>query len=404
MSSQQSRGAGPYSTPSMGRMETMSALLSANRASSLSARSIRGNLSRPNVGQTDEDARSSDLSSVSTEKILAAIASLANQIELDISNLHEKVDEEIATLSDRSLGHFNALSNKLDRVSEKLDIIEDHMLQPTPPATQAPAPAPLASASPALPWTYSAELKARVYAAAYRKVPTGQLGAYTKRESPDGDLLPCSLFNTVKQEINNVPAPWPEQHLPPQTNGVTDVAAQRVYLRLVKNACKHARERMHHLALHNIRNPREPNLPPEGTIPTIKRLIYRIANHCGDETDDRDIETLWNQTEWSQRIRVAYLRREAIRIFQAVRRGEGRPDIWARVDRQLHKLRVEGPLYTTAFYRLIYNQDLASFDGHGHVTQIDSMEAFDLPSEEDIRNEMQTIENEGVGGAMNEGI
>ncbi|KAH9809979.1 hypothetical protein DFH28DRAFT_1085957 [Melampsora americana] len=402
MSSQQSRAAVPYLTPPLGRINTMTSMMSANRASSLSARSVRGSTSQQSVGNSS--GKTSDLSLVSTERILAAISSLANKIELDISNLSEKVDEEISTLSNRSIGHFNTLSNKLDRVSEKLDLIEDHMLEPTPLATQGPAAAPGASASPALPWTYSAELKARVYAAAYSKVPTGELGAYTKRESPDGDLLLCSLFNMVKQEINNIPAPWPQQHLPPQTNGVTDVAAMRNYLKLVKNACKHARERMHHLALHNIRNPREPNIPPEGTIPTIKRLIYRIANHCGEESDDCDIETLWNQTEWSQRIRVAYLRREAIRIFQAVRRGEGRPDIWARVDRQLHKLRVAGPLYTTAFYRLVYNQDLASFDGNGHITQIDSMEAFDLPSEEDIQTEMETIENEGVGGAMNEVI
>lgn len=54
------------------------------------------------------------------------------------------------------------------------------------------------------------------------------------------------------------------------------------------------------------------------------------------------------------------------------------------MDRQLRKLRVEGPVYTTAFYRLVYNEDLASSGDKGHVNQIDRRVTFDLLSEEAI--------------------
>ncbi|KAH9820373.1 hypothetical protein DFH28DRAFT_924351 [Melampsora americana] len=148
-----------------------------------------------------------------------------------------------------------------------------------------------------------------------------------------------------------MPAPWPEQQLPPLINGVAEVAALREYHKLVKEAGKHARERMHHLVLYNIRNLRKPNILTEGTIPHIKRLVYWWPGNA--------------HAHWVQ----CWQRREAIWIFQAARQGEGRPDIWARVDRQLHKLRVKGPL----FYRLVYNGDLASFVRTVHITQIDPL-------------------------------
>ncbi|KAH9820372.1 hypothetical protein DFH28DRAFT_885314, partial [Melampsora americana] len=111
--------------------------------------------------------------------LLAAIANLSNKWDLDIANLLGKVDDKIAALSDKSRGHFNTLSNKIDQVAEKLDHIEDHMLEPQ--ALQAPATAPGAPRAPAQPWSYSAELKARVYSAAYCTVTSHSIEAYTKR-------------------------------------------------------------------------------------------------------------------------------------------------------------------------------------------------------------------------------
>ncbi|KAH9810627.1 hypothetical protein DFH28DRAFT_1183999 [Melampsora americana] len=396
MSSQQSRTGGPYSlsTPASGRINLMSSSLSANRASSLAARSARGSTAR-----NDLDDLSGNLEdSGSSEQILAAIATLSEKIDLEFANISEKFEEEIASMSNQCVEHYNTLNNKLARVTDKLYEVEDHLVQPLAQGTQATASASGPAApqlTPPKPWSYSVELKDRVYVVAYQSVTTPNIEAYTKRESPDGDLLTGSLFNTIRQEILNMPAPFAEQQLPPLNNGVADVAAVRAYHKLIKNAGKHARERMHHLVLHNVRNPREPNIPQAGTVPTMKRLLHRIANHCGELSDNRDVETLWNQTDWSHRLRIAYL--VTMRIFQAVRRGKGRPDIWARVDKQLHKLRVEGPLYTTAFYRLVYNEDVARFNGEGHITDLDPLVTFDLPSEDAIAAEIEALQAEGIG-------
>ncbi|EGG07770.1 uncharacterized protein MELLADRAFT_105629 [Melampsora larici-populina 98AG31] len=102
MSSQQSHSAAPYllSTPSMGRIDRMSSTLLANRGQ------ISGVLG-------DNEGNVTTRKIVSTEKILAAIATLSTKMELDIAHLYDKLKEEVA-LSNDSVEHYHMLSNNLD--------------------------------------------------------------------------------------------------------------------------------------------------------------------------------------------------------------------------------------------------------------------------------------------------
>ncbi|EGG10820.1 uncharacterized protein MELLADRAFT_55030 [Melampsora larici-populina 98AG31] len=132
--------------------------------------------------------------------MLAAIASLSQKLEMFDANLSEKLDD-VTALHNQSLDQLNTLSNKLDRLTEKMDIFEDHLLDL--PQQARPAAGPVAAATPAAPWNYSAELKARVYAAAYKNVSSSEVKAYTKRESPDGDMIGGSLFNIVRFTLSS---------------------------------------------------------------------------------------------------------------------------------------------------------------------------------------------------------
>ncbi|KAH9810568.1 hypothetical protein DFH28DRAFT_1183872 [Melampsora americana] len=421
MSSQASR-VNPYPTPrnrktvtprSARGVTTHDGLLgsTSNRSSagSLGDADMTDETTRPNLGDGrnqnfDTTTGVTPPENISMARILAAVTSLSNKMDSEITKLYDKLEGDISSLSDKVGGELASLANKVDLdISEKIDEGHttlsnkiDQLSAEVQEVASHPAPgvgaAPAAPAVPSAPWTYSNELREHVYSYAYESVAEATIAAYTATETPNGNVLVHSLYNTIKRKINDIDAPWPEQQLLPVINGVQDVAGTQAYNTLVRNAGKHARERLHHLVLYNIRN------NPEGTVPGIKRLIHRIATHCRNPLTVPHVDILWAQTGWPQRLRVAYIRREAVRIFRSLSTGGAGGNIWKRVDRQLYLLSQEGSTYTQAFYQIIYNQDLERFNGQGYFEDIDPEDTFDLPSDEMVQEEIHRMEQPGYTG------
>ncbi|EGF97074.1 uncharacterized protein MELLADRAFT_88307 [Melampsora larici-populina 98AG31] len=344
----QSNRARPYSltTPRGNRTPLVGTAGSANRAEQ---RSLRGSGSQASVGGLNDSTKDGDVS-----RIMAAITSLSGKVEKemlvmadtlrqeiehmsskldeDIGQLARQVDEQIASVANKHTEDFITLSNKLDQVNES---VEDITHQGEGPGSAA-RPAAASNAPLAKHWYYSPELKA------YASVPLPTIGAYTKLHNPNGDLLPNSLFATIKRAIKAIPGTWPAEQLPPVVNGAQNVADAQTYATLVKDAGKHARERLHKLLLLNIKN------NPGSTVPCMKRLVHRIAQDCGTTAEGLGEEAYWIKCTDQHRLRIAYLRREALRIFQERRRGGAGGNIWARVDQHLHHLGVQGTLYSSA--------------------------------------------------------
>ncbi|EGF99931.1 uncharacterized protein MELLADRAFT_93982 [Melampsora larici-populina 98AG31] len=360
----QSNRAQPYSlsTPRVNKNAASGASSSATRAEQ---RSHRGHASMRSGNEANNDA-----GDISNDQIMAAIARLDAKVEKEVLVLSDKfhqeidhmstkcneditamanqIDEDLASMGEKIDNKFVTLSNQVEQVQETVDNLCSR--QPAP-ANGAPgaAAATIGAANTAAPWMYSPELKAAVDAAAYESVALPIIAAYTKLETPNGDFIMHSLFNTVRQKIRNTPGTWATEQLPPVVNGVANVQAAQKYASLIKDAGKHAREKLHNLVLHNIKN------NPEATVPCLKKLLHRIARQCGNTADGIDEDVYWAGTSLALRLRIAYLlsatwwqRREAIRIFQSRRAGGGGGNIWARVDLQLHRLSVQGSLYTSA--------------------------------------------------------
>ncbi|EGG10650.1 uncharacterized protein MELLADRAFT_93661 [Melampsora larici-populina 98AG31] len=330
------------------------------------------------------------------EKILQELGNLSNKVSqfetmssrIDqladatsiLSNKVYEVNDTVSSVSSRQ--QVVTLSNKVDQLTATLaDLSAGSDSPATSPGLGANR---VPTATPAAPWAVSIALKERVYQLAYALVGEAGLEAYTAIQV-DGNVLQRSLFNTIKQRVQAIGGQWVVQHLPPTIDGFQDVPAGKVYNKLVKDAGKHAREKMHLLVLTNIRNPRDPS-PITATVPNIKKLVHRIADQCNTNPESLDADALWSQLSWGHRLRVAYLRREAMRVV----RGGG--NIWARVDQQLRKMRERGPLYTTAFYKLVYNQDCALFEGNVRFTDIPAQVNFALPSDGEVEVEMNTME------------
>ncbi|EGG09965.1 uncharacterized protein MELLADRAFT_95193 [Melampsora larici-populina 98AG31] len=382
----------PYSLTTPRGVRNPIGATSANRAL---ARSVRGSGS---ASATNDDTNEPDTNVIDGNQIMAAITSLNATMVKEFlvlsDNLQQdtvKSDEDIATLSHKLDEDLNAVAEQIEAqlltLSNKLDqVIETVEGQPQAPG--AAAAAPVAQPAAIQPWDFTPALKDRVYGFAYDSVAQPNIAAYTARETPAGDIMANSLYNIIKQRIRNIPGDWATGQLPPVVNGVQSVAGTQKYNTLVKTAGKHAQERLHILVLHNIKN------NPESTVPCLKRLLH----HCGEVKVAGDFMAYWPTTSVAHRIRIAYIRREAIRIFQLLRNGGGGGNIWSRVDRQLHKLSVQGTLYTSAFYKLIYETDRATFDGEGFFVDVDPKVTFDLPSEEEIQEEMERLET--AGGSM----
>ncbi|KAH9816386.1 hypothetical protein DFH28DRAFT_1159514 [Melampsora americana] len=338
-------------------------------------------------------------------KVLAAVNNLSNKLECEMTRVCNKIDGELACLGKKLddklcdkldildaqiTGKIDAsqlsLSDQIDvaktTLSNKINVLSEENIALGPPNQHQQAGGNSATVTTTQAWAYSPELRDRVYVFAYESVCEPTIAAYTALESPNGDVLVHLLFNTIKQKINGIPVPWPSQQLPPVVNGIQEVAATQRYNTLVRDAGKHAREKLHHL----------------GTVPSIKRLVHCIATHCPKNPGIvPDMAALWNATEWPHCLRIAYLRREAVRNFQELRAGRSGGNIWRRVDSQLGKMSDKGPTYTAAFYKLIYKEDCHFFDGTRRFEEFDTDMNFDLPLEELIEDEMQRME-EGTNG------
>ncbi|EGG03674.1 uncharacterized protein MELLADRAFT_90025 [Melampsora larici-populina 98AG31] len=339
MSSQPNR-AQPYSLTTPRGQRNPVVGTSANRSEQ---RSIRGQgAMRPPLANDGAHDRSEG----STELLLAAITTLGAKVEQEmllmsdnfrqeLSTVSEKIDDDIASLSNKINGDMNAMADKIDqnlialsnKVDQVNDTVEENASRLPAGAPHGPPAAATGRAVSIAAWMYSPELKAKVYAIAYELVALPTITAYTALETPAGDLIMNSLFNTIKKAVRDIPGTWAVDQLPPVVNGSQDVAATQKYATLVKDAGKHARERLHILVLHNIK------YNPEATVPCLKKLLHRAY---------------WVRTPLELRLRIAYLRREAVRIFQSLRSGGGGGNIWSRVDRQLQFLEEQGPLYTSA--------------------------------------------------------
>ncbi|KAH9812327.1 hypothetical protein DFH28DRAFT_899325, partial [Melampsora americana] len=307
-------------------------------------------------------------------------------VKLDIldNQITGKMEETMLTLSDKIDVAMTTFTNKINVLAKEnlhSGSPSQHQLAGTVAVTFRPTPA----------WAYSPELRDRVYVFAYECVSDLTIAAYTALEYPNGDVLVHSLFNTIK--INGIPAPWPSKQLPPVVNGNQEVAATQHYNALVRDAGKHACEKLHHLVssfvLASIRF---------GTVPSIKRLIHCIVTHCPKNPGIvPNMAALWNATEWPHCLRIAYLRREAVRTFQEIQAGRMGGNIWQRVNSQLAKMSDKGPIYTAAFYILIYKEECQFFNGTCRFEEFDTEMNFDLPFEELIEEEMQSME-EGANG------
>ncbi|EGG11536.1 uncharacterized protein MELLADRAFT_91109 [Melampsora larici-populina 98AG31] len=290
-------------------------------------------------------------------------ASVLPQVERSLAQIEISVAGHDAGTLDRILETMGGLTNRIisltQRVEELATAVES---QPTSTTTADPS-------APAGPWNYSPEL---------RSVQEANISAYTAVESPDGDLLLNSLFQTIKGKVNAMGAQWVTQQLPPVVNGLAEVAATSTYHTLVRDAGKHARERMHHLVLHNIRNPPGVNAKL-GTVPNIKRLLHR-------RVDPSCLNCI-----------------PSVRNFQSIRAGHGANNIWRCIDRQLARMSAEGPLYTMAFYKLVYDNDCAVFTGTVKFEELEDMEdpvRFEMPLEDEIREEMDRVQAQGQGQGL----
>ncbi|EGG07956.1 uncharacterized protein MELLADRAFT_85281 [Melampsora larici-populina 98AG31] len=292
-----------------------------------------------------------------------------SQIMFDMSNLSAK----IVNISNQVAGvleQVEAALVKVESISMKVEGIIDHVttlteLVQSGPNVQATPNAALGG-NPPVPngetWSVAPELRAAIITTAHRFITQPSLESYTSLETPEHEWLAHSLFNCIKTAVRQHA---PVTHLlPPQVNG---------------NVAKHIRERLHLLLLTGVYDPKNPVV--HGAVPNLKTLVHRIAIKLGQAGDHVDYESVWAHTSELARCRIAYLRREAVRIFQI---GRGSSSIWAAVDNQLHDLRRRGNEYTAAFYNIVYEDDCSAFDGQTRFETVSEVSDFRLPVEEEV--------------------
>ncbi|EGG11719.1 uncharacterized protein MELLADRAFT_76649 [Melampsora larici-populina 98AG31] len=268
------------------------------------------------------------------------------KVLLDMTNLSDnmlKMTDQMVSVLDQveaAFAKINRISVKVDAIGDAVDNITNHVdtitelvqagpnVQPTPNGNAPTGANQQATQA----WVCGPELRGAIVAAAHRFIALPSLESYTALETPEREWLAHSLFNCIKTAVRQNGNY--NQYLPPQVNGVSDVTATRAYNTEIKNVCKHMRERLHLILLTGVYDPK--NSVVQGAVPTLKLLIHRIALKFGLTGDQADIEAVWASTTELGRCRIAYLRREALQIFQV---GRGSSSIWAAVDNQLNDLR-----------------------------------------------------------------
>ncbi|EGG10729.1 uncharacterized protein MELLADRAFT_93536 [Melampsora larici-populina 98AG31] len=329
------------------------------------------------------------------------------KIMFDISRL----SENLSRLTDTVEGITQQLSDKIEslteNLSDKVDGITQHLNQLTELVQSTPNLRPNDAAQTAdgpvgrnvaHTWACSTELRVcsvsyvfpnkgpanrpsqqgAISHQAHRFITMPVIESYTALESPDRVWLANSLFNRIKSGVRQLDSI--RQHLPHTINGVADVRGTKVYNTEIKNVAKHVRKKLHNLLLTGIYDPKNGDVV-HGAVPTLKVLVHRIAVKLGRAGDNSDVESVWADTDSVTRCRIAYLRREAVRIFQI---GRGSSSIWAAVDQKLHDLRSLGREYTLSFYTLIYQADRTVFDGQTRFQDISANVLFRLPHDDEV--------------------
>ncbi|EGF97603.1 uncharacterized protein MELLADRAFT_84834 [Melampsora larici-populina 98AG31] len=296
----------------------------------------------------------------------------------------------------------SSLAQKMDTITEKLD-----QLLSTVAAQQGAAPqgnAPIAPATVA--WACSPALHDLIHSLANRLILSPNVQSYTAVEM-DNVWLSQSLFSSIKvsetstpnvillAQFEMQPAEWLEEHLPHHDHGIQDVVGTRVYNTCIRNACKHAREKLHNLLLvgiYDVKTGEVLDVP----VPNLKSLWYRltvthiqIAHRFSIAGQHADANSLWANTDSPTWARMAYLRCEAVRIYQI---GRGSSSIWACADTLLNKLRLKGDDYTAAFLKVVYNQDAEAFNFMNFFQDLTVQCNFKLPSDEEVEAAIEPME------------
>ncbi|EGG05855.1 uncharacterized protein MELLADRAFT_63867 [Melampsora larici-populina 98AG31] len=267
-------------------------------------------------------------------------------------------------------------------------------------------------------WVVSKELNKLIIGQALKMMTNPILEAYTAVETGgrqrgrgrrSGVWLTYSLFNSVKVcyslslMCNNVfqthaanqPSEWKALHLPTTRLGVSDATATAEYHKKIRYHLKHARERFHKLLLHwNLMITMElPQLltgidevdigEEDGVlaVPALEELYFTIAQRFCNTGKHQNAESMWAATGGATRARLAYVRREAARIYQ---NGKSSSSIWDAVDIQLGKLKLQSGPYTIAFYKLVYDKDLELFNGKATFAEVKARFNFQLPSDAEV--------------------
>ncbi|KAH9812513.1 hypothetical protein DFH28DRAFT_1223283 [Melampsora americana] len=303
------------------------------------------------------------------------LEALSDKLDRLTNNLdaHIEANRDAAVAPESLLPRIDVMSDRIARLSNQVEA----NTQSEAVADQTPARVG--------PWQASTQLMDLLNPLVRRLLLSPTIQGYTARFDSAGVWLVNSLFNAAKQTVNRQGPAWTAQHLPSNTNGVSDVAGTRLYYTTIKNICKHAREKMHNLLLTGIWEPKAGEVV-DTSIPTLKDLLYQIAIRFGTAGDHNDPQSLWQATDDPTRARLAYLRREAVRIYQI---GRGSSSIWACADRQLDKLSGSDPNYTVAFYNLVYRDDRNIFQSGVMWQNIKNNVDFALPDEEAIQAAMQ---------------
>lgn len=271
------------------------------------------------------------------------------------------------------------LTDTVGRMSEKLDEVSS-MLE-THFAAESPSNGPSANAPAA--WVCSPELHELIVNLSTRVIVTPGLESYTALEV-NRVWLAQSFFSTIRARLNAQPTEWKQQHLPGGSLGIQDSVGTRLLTTYIKNVCKHTREKLHLLLLTAIHDPKT-GAVVDAPVPNLKLLWHRVANRMGTAGAHADANTLWNNTDGPTCARFAYLRREAVRIIQ---NGRGSSSIWACVDKQLAWLRTKGDDYTTAFYKIVYDQDKEAFNFKNLFEDLKESCDFALPTDEVVEESM----------------
>ncbi|KAH9807165.1 hypothetical protein DFH28DRAFT_916842, partial [Melampsora americana] len=232
-------------------------------------------------------------------------------------------------------------------------------------------------------WEASKELKSHLNELAVVSIPEANIQAYTALEDGALKYLQRSLYNIVRVSVGGGDHDeWVAEQLPSKIRGVSDGEGLRNYATAIKDAGKHAREKLHLLLLTNINNQRS-GAVKKVAVPDLPALWHRIALKCGLINSSVDAGTAWKRADGPVRTRVAYLRREAARL----RANPSGVKIWAEVDLQLEKLREMDktvPDYSASFYNIVYENDGEIFNGKRTWDEITEAYELTLPSEEDI--------------------